>query len=174
MSTRTIVGRLVIALIISATPLALLAAQPHYLHGSAVTCSPPSSSITGTTYSYSCTGGIVAGLGNADVAIVVSFTASAGTFCHNRGNPTNIVPGQNPATAAGDSETTIPGGTGKNGGTPVPPVSGTFTVTTPTAEGAGCPNDNNWTVTLGPVSWTAHYSFQQPIGTEIPSLSFDF
>ena len=174
MSTRTNVGRLALALLLGAAPLPLLAGSLHYLHGSNVTCVPPSSTATGTSYSYSCSGGLVAGLGNGDILVVVSFTATADTFCHNKGNPANIVPGQNPAIAAGGQATGIPGGSGKNGSTAVPPVSGTFNIATPTPSGAGCPNDTNWTVTLGTVAWTAHYSFQQPPGTEIASLSFDF
>ena len=44
----------------------------------------------------------------------------------------------------------------------------------PTAEEAGCPNDNNWTVTLGGATWTASYVVYQPFPNLIDSLSFDF
>lgn len=149
------------------------AANPHYIHGEVVTCAPPSADVTGSTYNWSCTDGLVAGLGNQDIQVVVSYTASAGTFCHNKGNPANIVPGQNPAIAVGSQAVGIPQTRDKNGSVVVPELSGTFNVSTPSPSAAGCPN-SKWTVTMGPVAWTAHYSFQQPPGTELPGLSFDF
>ena len=44
-----------------------------------------------------------------------------------------------------------------------------------TSESAGCPN-GNWagSVDLSNVTYTGHYSFQQPDGSEISALSFDF
>jgi hypothetical protein len=61
----------------------------------------------------------------------------------------------------------------KNGNASLPEISASLTITTPTAAAAGCPNDN-WSVTLGPASFSSFYSFQQPAGTQIDSLSFAF
>jgi hypothetical protein len=105
---------------------------------------------------------------------VVTVTGSAGTFCHNKGNPDNIVPGQNPAIGTSATPVNIPSPDSKNGTVDIPAIPFSLTVSTPTAAAAGCPNARNWTVTLGPTTFSGHYSFQQPTGTEIAKLSFDF
>jgi hypothetical protein len=150
------------------------AANPHYKHGGQVTCSPASSSVTGGTFSGTCTAGAATGLGNADLTFGVIASGSAGTFCHNKGNPSNIVPGQNPAESQFASLQTIPGSAIKNGNATLPAITFSFSLNTPTPEEAGCPNNNNWTVTLGGASWTASYVVYQPFPTLIESLSFNF
>jgi len=149
------------------------AASQHYKHDGTPVCSPSSSSTTGTSFSGSCSAGLAAGLGNEDLTFGVVATANAGTFCHNQGNPANIVPGQNPATAQFASLQTIPGSALKNGNASLSPVSFSFSLGTPTTEEAGCPN-TNWSVTVGPVVWSASYVVYQPFPTLIDSLSFAF
>src|SRR5205809_7175207 len=108
MSTRTIVGRLVIALIISATPLALLASSPHDKKGGQPVCTANGATVT-------CSTGTVAGLGNFDVQVSMTFTATQGQVCHNKGNPDNFVQGQNPATGTGGGGVSLPASDIKNG-----------------------------------------------------------
>jgi hypothetical protein len=165
--------RLLMALTISVIPLTLIAASPHYKHGGEVTCTPASSSVTGTTFSGTCSTGAATGLGNDDLTFGVIATVNAGTFCHNKGNPDNIVPGQNPAEAQFADLETIPGSAIKNGNASLPGFSFSFSLSTPTPEVAGCPNDN-WTVTLGSATWTASYVVYQPFPNLIESLSFNF
>jgi len=161
------------ALIVSVTAAVVFAASPHYKHGGTPVCTPATSSVNTSPYSGSCTAGEAAGVGGENVEIVITVTGSAGTFCHNPGNG-NVAPGQNPATGTLATPIDISGTQVKNGNVSIP-ASGTFTltITTPSAAAAGCPNDS-WTVTLGPAVFSGHYSFQQPVGNEIPSLSFNF
>ena len=166
--------RLVVVLCISAIPLTLLAANPHWKHGGTPSCSPASGSITGTTFSGSCTSGVATGLGNDDLTFGVIATGNAGTFCHNKGNPSNIVPGQNPATAQFANLQTIPGSAIQNGNATLPGFNFSFSLSNPTPEQAGCPNDNNWTVTLGAASWSATYVVYQPFPNLLSGLSFSF
>src|SRR5438034_5494333 len=91
------------------------AANPHYKHGGEVTCSPASASVTDSTFSGNCTAGAATGLGNEDLTFGVIASGSAGTFCHNKGNP-----GQNPAAAQFASLQTIPGSAIKNGNATLP------------------------------------------------------
>ena len=161
-------------MVVAVTSVGLLAASPHYKPRLAVTCAPASADVTGTSFSGGCTSGVTAGLGNEDLTYGVIASADAGTLCHNKGNPANIVPGQNPAGASFASLTTIPGSQIKNGSVTLAPVSFSFSVGIPTPEEAGCPNDNNWTVTLGAVVWSAQYVVYQPFPTLIESLSFAF
>jgi hypothetical protein len=156
------------ALIISAAPVALLAASAHYKKGGQPVCTASGATVT-------CSTGVVAGLGNFDVVVSMSFTATQGQLCHNKGNPDNIVQGQNPATGTGGGGVSIPAGDIKNGTLIVPSISGTATITAGTPDQAGCPNPN-WTVTLdGPITITGGvYTFESPPGTVIPKLSFTF
>lgn len=168
MSTKTRVSRLLVALFVSVTAAAVIAASPHYKRGGEPVCT-----INTTTGTATCSSGTVAGLGNDDVQVSISLAASAGTFCQNPGNG-NVVPGQNPATAVGTSTQNFSGDQIKNGTLTIPAFSVTVTVATPTAAAAGCPNDN-WIVTLGTVTYgPGFYAFYQPPGTLIPQLSFSF
>jgi hypothetical protein len=161
--------RLLVALFVSMTAAAVIAASPHYKKDGQPVCTI--NTVNGTA---TCTSGTVSGLGNADVQVSVSLDASAGTFCHNKGNPDNIVPGQNPAIAVGTSTLNFSADQIKNGTLVIPPINVTVTVATPSAATAGCPNDN-WTVTLGTITYgPGFYAFYQPPGTLIQQLSFQF
>jgi hypothetical protein len=168
MSRRTTVGRLVVALIVSAVGAVVFAASPHYKRGGQPVCTASGGTVT-------CSTGQVAGLGNFDVLVSMTFTATQGQVCHNKGNPDNFVLGQNPATGTGGGSVSLPAGDIKNGSLTVPSISGTANLTAGTTDQAGCPN-NNWTVTLeGPITITGgQYIFQSPPGTTIPKLSFTF
>lgn len=165
---------LAVAVTVVVTPLALVAANPHYKARAAVTCSPASNSVSGTTFAGLCTAGVATGLGNDDLTFGVIASGNAATFCHNKGNPANVVPGQNPASAQFANLQTIPGSAIKNGNATLPGFSYSFSLNSPTAEEAGCPSDNNWTVTLGGAVWTASYVVYQPFPNLIDGLSFDF
>jgi hypothetical protein len=164
-----VVGLGLAALIVSVTAAVVFAASPHYKKGGQPVCTAV---VNGATITATCSAGEASGLGNEDIRILVTLNGSAGTFCHNPGN-SNIVPGQNPAIGTSATPVDIPGSAVKNGTATIPEISASLTITTPTAAAAGCPNDN-WTVTLGPASFTGFYSFQQPAGTQIDSLSFAF
>jgi len=169
MSRRTRANRFLVALIISVTAAVVFAESPHYKHGGQPVCTINTSTGTAT-----CSAGTVTGLGNDDVRVTVSLSVTAGTFCHNKGNPDNIVPGQNPANATGSSSINFSPDQLKNGNLAIPTISATATLTAPTTEVAGCPNDN-WSVTLGTATYgPGFYVFEQPPGTMIPSLSFSF
>jgi hypothetical protein len=168
MSTRRTVSRLLVALILSITGAVVFAASPHYKKGGQPVCTASGATVT-------CSTGQVAGLGNFDVEVSISFTATQGQVCHNKGNPDNFVQGQNPAIGTGGGGVSIPASEIKNGTLTIPVITGTATLTAGTADSAGCPNDN-WTVTLeGPVTITGGtYTFESPPGTVIPKLSFTF
>lgn len=143
------------------------AAHPHYKGRNG----KPTCTIEENTAS--CSGGEVAGLGNADVRVSVSLGAAADTFCHNPGN-SNIVPGQNPAEATGSTSIDLSADQIKNGTLVLPAISTTVTVPVPTVAAAGCPNDN-WTVSLGPIVYgPGVYTFEQPPGEPVEALSFVF
>ena len=167
MSTRANVLRLAVAVVIGITGAVVLAASPHYKKGGQPVCTASGATVT-------CSTGQVAGLGNFDVVVSISFTATQGQLCHNPGNA-NVVAGQNPATGTGGAAVSIPAGDIKNGTLTVPSISATATITASSAADAGCPNPN-WTVTLGgPITVTGGtYTFESPPGTVIPSLSFTF
>ena len=168
MSTRTLVGRFIVALIVCATPLALLAANPHYRKGGKPTCA-----LNSAGDAVVCSTGSVTGLGGGDVFITVNVSATAGTFCQNPGNGSKV-PGQNPATGSGSGGGVVPGGAVKNGNATLPALTVEINMTTPTADEAGCPN-SNWTVSLGPISGSGTYAVAQ--GTpdnNISSLGFSF
>jgi hypothetical protein len=69
---------------------------------------------------------------------------------------------------------TILGSAIKNGHASLPGFTFSFSLSSPTPEEAGCPNDNHWTVTLGAAEWTAKYVVYQPFPNLIDSLSFEF
>ena len=165
------VVRLAVASLIAVTPLGVLAASPHWKHGGQVTVT---ATVSGATANAVASAGLAAGIGNENILVVISLSGSAGTFCHNKGNPSLIVPGQNPALGTSSTAVPIDASAVKNGNLVVPSISTSLTLATPSPDAAGCPNDQNWTVTLGETSFSGHYSFQQPPGTEIPSLSGDF
>jgi len=168
MSTRTIVGRLVVALIVSVTGAVVFAASPHYKKGGQPVCTASGATVT-------CSTGNVTGLGNFDVLVSMTFTASQGQLCHNPGKNGETAAGQNPAIGTGGGSVSIPAGDIKNGNLIVPSISGTASITASSSADAGCPN-GNWTVTLdGPITISGgEYTFESPPGTKINSLSFTF
>jgi hypothetical protein len=170
MSTRANVSRLIVAVVIGITGAVVFAASPHYKKGGQPVCTI--TSIIDATVT--CSTGQVAGLGNFDVVVSMTFTASQGQLCHNPGN-SNVVQGQNPAVGTGGGSVSIPAGDIKNGTLTVPSITGTASITASSAADAGCPNPN-WTVTLdGPITISGgQYIFQSPPGTTIPTLSFTF
>jgi hypothetical protein len=168
MPTRTNVGRFMGALIVTVTAAVVFAASPHYKRGGQPVCTVSGATVT-------CSTGTVAGLGNFDVVVSISFTASQNQLCHAPGASGQTAQGQNPATASGGSSLEISADQIKNGTLVVPAISATAAVTASSAEEAGCPNPN-WTVTLdGPVTISGGvYTFESPPGTEIDKLSFTF
>jgi hypothetical protein len=169
MSARANVSRFIVAVVIGITGALVLAASPHYKKGGQPVCTVSGATVT-------CSTGQVTGLGNFDVEVSIFFTASQGQLCHNKGNPDNIVQGQNPATGTGGAGVSIPAGDIQNGNLTIPSISATATITASSPDVAGCPNDKNWTVTLsGPITVSGGtYTFESPPGTVIPQLSFTF
>jgi hypothetical protein len=170
MFTRTTVHRVLIGLIVSATAAVVFAASPHYKKGGTPVCTTTFDSSTGQVTA-NCTAGSVTGLGNGDILLTINVSASQGQLCHNKGNPSNIVPGQNPAIANGSTAVPIDSSQVKNGNLDFPAISTSATLVAGTWDTAGCPN-SNWTVTLsGTPSITGCFTFQQPVGTTISALS---
>jgi len=101
------------------------------------------------------------GLGNQDLTFGILASANVGTFCHDRKNPALFMPGEHPATPQFASLQTVAGTEIKGGNFTFPMVTFNFAVLVPTPESAGCPNDQNWTVSLGVAHWTAQFVVYQ-------------
>jgi hypothetical protein len=159
----------VLALLVLALPAweggIATASSVHFKHGS------PQAFDNGLTLTMS---GILAGLGNGDLVVNLSATADPTTVCANQGG--NEAPGQNPGAITVTGSVAIPGSAIKNGNAP-------FIVTTdppsqPTAEQAGCPNDN-WTASITDMKFTSATLTvlqQQADGSflEVLSVTFTF
>ena len=129
------------------------AASPHFVGGISVVDK-------GTTLSVS---GSVAGLGNADVKVVVTATGTAVVDCRNPGG--NIAPGQRKTVnVSGQQIITSP----KNGR-----VNFSVTTVAPAPPAGSCPN-KQWTPILRDVQFTdADVFVYQPINSTTPVLSKD-
>ena len=93
--------------------------------------------------------GVLAGLGNDDVNVILVGSGMGTATCRNKGG--NVAPGQTPIQVEVSGLQSIPATLFENGSTP-------FSVTVedppwPTAREAGCPN-RNWSVVAFTVSWT--------------------
>jgi hypothetical protein len=154
----------VLAVVVLATTTISLvwAANAHYKKG-------PTCGDNGLTAT--CTGSI-AGLGNGNVIVTLSFPNATGTtVCRNPGNSLEV-PGQNPSTPAPVSGTALITDV-KNG-------TVSFTVTTtapgnPTPQAAGCPG-NNWTasftnITFGTGTLTVQQETFQGSGVYVTVLT---
>jgi hypothetical protein len=144
---------------------AAVAASPHFLHGSAPSCT--FSTVGTATDTVTCSGGTLSGLGNADLELGLSGSGFATFSCTNKGGTT--APGQNkvPVSVSPTSEI-VPAASIKNGSVTLPTV-GPATVPTPTATAAeaGCPN-SNWTATVASIGITSvTLTISQPPGTPI-------
>jgi hypothetical protein len=168
MTARTSIRRFVGAAIVFAMMTVVFAASPHYKRGS------PTCTKTGDPDNVTATcSGDLAGLGNEDVLITVSLTASSTPICSAPGNPDNQVKGQNPVNVTASDSDLIDASEIKNGTLHFGPITATATVEVPTGKAAGCPNDN-WNVTLGDFTVVAKLTVEQPPGTVIDSLTRTF
>jgi hypothetical protein len=152
--TKRSIGLTLALLIVASIAVGVVwAASVHYTKGPTCGSSATTATCTGT----------IAGLGNANVLIDLSFpNATATTICSNKGS--KDVPGQNPAVPV-DVEGTVSITKIKNG-------SVSFTVTTeppenPSSAEAGCPN-NNWTARIDTITFgTGTLTVEQPAGTPV-------
>jgi hypothetical protein len=127
-----------VALIICVTAVVAIAASVHYKKGPFVADNGFTATATGS----------IAGLGNGNVIVTLSFPNATGTTtCTNQGG--NTAAGQNPATPAATS--------GSQFITNVKNGTVSFSVTTdapenPTSQAAGCPN-GNWTAAFDNITF---------------------
>jgi len=163
MPTRTNVSRFMVALIVSLTAAVIFAANVHYKKGPSVVDNGFTATATGS----------IAGLGNGNVIVTLSFPNATGTTtCTNPGG--NEAAGQNPATPAATSGSQLI--------TQVKNGTVAFSVTTtapenPTPQAAGCPN-GQWTaafdnITFGAGTLTIQQETFQGSGVYVTVLTTD-
>jgi hypothetical protein len=142
MKRLSVFAALVAAVLVGLAPSAY-AANAHFKHGGAPTCTI--SSTSSSTSSTTCTASLT-GLGNGDVVVQTSVGGFAVYTCTNAGG--NAAPGQNRVQVGpSTSTTTIPANQIKNGNLTF--VTNPAVLTAPSTvsgQAAGCPN-NNWTGT---------------------------
>ena len=148
---RTTITLLTLLAVASIAVMAVWASSVHYKKGPTVSDNGLTATATGT----------IAGLGNGDVIVTLSFPNATGTTtCTNPGG--NTARGQNPAVPAATSGSVAIDN----------PKNGTlsFTVTTtpppnPTPQAAGCPN-GNWSAAFNDLTFgTGTLTIQQDDGT---------
>jgi hypothetical protein len=144
---------IVLAVLVAAvmTAAAALAAVNVKTYPQATFGSPDSASVTLTAGNFS-------GLGNTPAIATLTVTGVATYTCHNNGNPSNVVPGQNPVPAQSGSASPQDLGNATHNGRGFYP-GGTASVSDPgaTAQQVGCggKGSGNWTVVLDTLTATA-------------------
>lgn len=114
--------------------------------------------------------GALSGLGNGDVLVTLTATASVTSTCTNQGG--NQAPGQNPAPTTVTGSQAIPTAEIKNGTTPF--ALTTEAPTTPIPGAPGCPNPN-WTESIDDLAFTsATITVEQPAGTVVLTIQCTF
>ena len=137
---RTTISFATLLALISTAFVVAWAASPHYKKGPSVVDNGLTATATGS----------LAGLGNGNVIVTLSFPNATGTTtCSNKGGAQ--APGQNPAAPAAASGsklvTDVKNGTLSFVVTTLPPAN-------PSWEAAGCPN-NNWSAAFDNITFGA-------------------
>lgn len=137
---RTTIYLLTLVMLISTAVVGVWASSPHYKKGPSVVDNGLTATATGS----------IAGLGNGNVIVTLSFPNATGTtVCSNKGG--SQAPGQNPAAPAAASGsqliTDVKNGTLSFVVTTLPPAN-------PSSDTAGCPN-NNWSAAFDNITFGA-------------------